>query len=238
MNFYCRLLLLITLFSTFSFSSARAQSDTPPQNQDVAVHQAAELKPINTPTAPYPEEALKKNVEGKVTVSFVVNANGHVSDAMALSGPPELFQAAIDSVNQWQFEPPANPPVTTTTEIAYGHPHECPGSISTMALEQYSGPLKGKRGTLLKFEDEPMPPYFEQERLAGVSGDMVLAVTINAQGKVTKTRVVKPLSPRLDKAALKTIRTWRFKVTERRPNPLPDEFQLRITYKAMCQMEL
>ena len=71
----------------------------------------------------YPAEALEKKVRGTVVVQASVDADGAVSDARVLSGPPALRKAALQSVLQWQFgrdaagetrqvrivfEPPAN----------------------------------------------------------------------------------------------------------------------------------
>ena len=124
----CRLHLLLTVavLATCSYSAAQAQSDAQPKKQETAASQDAGLKLVHWSPAPYPDEALKKGIEGRVTVSFVVNANGRVTDAKALSGPPELFQAAMDSAKEWQFEPPANAPVTMTAEVAYGFPRGMP----------------------------------------------------------------------------------------------------------------
>jgi TonB family protein len=219
--------------------AAQAQTETLPQKLDQAANQGVALKLIKSPVAPYPDEALKKDIEGRVTVSFVVDAKGHVSDAKPLSGPPELFQAAIDSVEQWQYEPPAIAPVTTTIEIAYGHPHDCPGSIADMAYVNASGRLMNQRGTVLDVKDSnwPLPQYSVEEARAGIAGEMILSVTVNAQGKVTKVRVLKSVSPHLDKAAAKTVRKWRYKLREGSLNSLPDDFELRITYKSMCNMQ-
>jgi hypothetical protein len=55
--------------------------------------------------------------------------------AMAMSGPPEFYRVAIDSVKQWEFEPPAHPPVETNVAIAFGYSKECPGPISNAGEE-------------------------------------------------------------------------------------------------------
>jgi TonB family protein len=40
-----------------------------------------------------------------VVVQAMIDAAGHVTDAIPLQGPPELTAAAIDAVKQWTFEP-------------------------------------------------------------------------------------------------------------------------------------
>ena len=220
--------------------SSAAQSPNEVQSQKPAniEKQAAQLKLVKAPTAPYPEEALKKNIEGKVVLSIVVDAKGKVSDAKVLSGAPELIQAAIDSVKQWEFEPPALAPVVTNAEVAYGHPKECPGSISDSGEVIARGWSKNEKGTVVGTDDtisQSLPPYFTEDRKAGVGGEMILLITVSAKGKVAKTRVVKSLSPHLDKAAIKTVRAWKFKLLSGNPDSLPDDFQLHITYMPICK---
>jgi len=218
------------------------QDVTQPQKQGSTGKQTTQLKLIKSPTAPYPKEALKKNIAGKVILSIVVDANGRVSDAKALGGPSELFQAALDSVKQWEFEPPAKAPVVTTAEVAYGHPRECPGSVSDVGGVSFATRLKAERGTLIYLDDDddidqPWPPYPTEDRKAGVAGEMVLSIRVNAEGKVINVRVVKSLSPHLDDAAVETVRTWRFKPKAGNPDSLPDDFPLHVLFQPMCHME-
>ena len=82
--------------------------------------------------------------------------------------------------------------------------------------------------------DEPMPQYLPREEKDGETGEMILSLTVNARGQVKKVRVVKSLSPRLDKVAMKTFRKWTFKLRDGNSHSLPDDFQLHVFYKAMC----
>jgi TonB family protein len=236
----CCLVALFVLALVLGCGSSAAQSQNEVQSQkpENTEKQAAQLKLVKAPTAPYPEEALKKNIEGKVVLSIVVNAKGKVSDAKVLSGAPELIQAAIDSVKQWEFEPPAQAPVVTNAEVAYGHPKECPGSISDSGEVIFPGWFKNEKGTVIVTDDtvgQSPPPYFTEDRKAGVGGEMILLITVSAKGEVAKTRVVKSLSPHLDKAAITTVRAWKFKLLSGNPDSLPDDFQLHITYMPTCK---
>src|SRR5271167_1753225 len=110
---HCRpsLFFAVALLVVGAQSSAQTQSNATPSKQDND-QQDAPLKLIKAPVVQYPAEARQKDLEGKfVVVSIIVDANGRVSSAKPLSGPPELFQAALDSVKQWQYEPPTHPPV-------------------------------------------------------------------------------------------------------------------------------
>jgi TonB family protein len=207
-----------------------------PQKQDSG-QTGTRPKLLNSPFAPYPEEARKKQIEGKVTLNIVVDTGGRVSDATPLSGPPELFQAAIDSVKQWQYEPPTNAPVTIPVEISYGFPKECPGPISDQGGVEVSGRLLNKDGKVVGMsasDDYATPPYPVEDRKAGVSGRMVLSVGLDTEGRVKEIHVVKSLSPHLDEAAMKTVRTWKFKLINENLGDPPNDFQVRIIYRATC----
>jgi TonB family protein len=236
----CRLfpILTVALLGSCSLYAVQAQNETQPQKHDNTEKQASQLKLIKSPHVPYPLEALKKNIEGKVVLSIVVDASGRVSDAKPLSGPPELFQAAIDSVNQWEFEPPTHAPVVTMIEIGYGHPKACAGSMSDSGEVGSSGRLLNKDGKVVGAwdgNDNHLPPYFNEDRKAGVAGEMVLSVALDAGGKVKEIHTVKSLSPRLDQAAIETVRTWRFKLIDGKPDAQPDDFLLHILYQATCK---
>lgn len=237
----CRPALMVVVLA-FSFSpAARAQAKDSSQQTDTATKPEAPLKLLKGPTVPFPEEALRKNVEGKVQLSLTVDAEGHVSDAKIVGGPPELYQAALDSVKQWQFEPPTHSPAETKAFVAYGHPKPCPASLPTMGVVFLSGALTNDKGTMVDVIDEidsARPYYYPEDMRAGVAGDMLLSVTINANGKPTKVRVLHSLSPHLDKATIKTIRTWRFKLRDGSHGGLPDTFPLVIKFDPECNMDL
>jgi len=232
--------LAVSLLVTQSWPATGTQGGSKPQDPNDKTKQETQPKIVKFSHDPYPEEALKNHIEGKVELSITVDAKGRVSDARVLSGPPELYQAAIDSVKQWIFEPPANPPVELTADVSYGSPKECPGPISDRGEVGSGGFLTSNKGTVISWNGivnsrmSRLPPYFGEERKNGIAGEMRLAITVSAKGKVTKIRVVNSLSPRLDKAAVTTVRKWRFSLARGNAGLLPDEFELPITYRAMC----
>ena len=56
----------------------------------------------------YPEEARRAGVSGTVMVKALVARDGRVVDAKVASSIPELDDAAIQSVRQWEFKPAMN----------------------------------------------------------------------------------------------------------------------------------
>lgn len=53
----------------------------------------------------YPLIAKRAHVEGVVLIDAIIDENGDVTKAHAVSGPGLLFQAALQAVTQWKYEP-------------------------------------------------------------------------------------------------------------------------------------
>ena len=53
----------------------------------------------------YPADAQAAGIRGLVILGIVIGEDGSVIETEVLSSIPELDQAAIDAVTQWQFEP-------------------------------------------------------------------------------------------------------------------------------------
>jgi TonB family protein len=53
----------------------------------------------------YPPDALDAKVQGVVIIEATVDPEGHVSDAKVLRSIPQLDEAALTAVRQWEFTP-------------------------------------------------------------------------------------------------------------------------------------
>jgi TonB family protein len=53
----------------------------------------------------YPPEAKEAGVSGKVQVQVTISEEGRVIEAMAISGPELLHEAAVQAAKQWVFKP-------------------------------------------------------------------------------------------------------------------------------------
>jgi len=142
------ILLAIATFLTFGLPAAQSQNEAQAPAPENTATQTQRLNAIDQPMAPYPLEAVRRGIEGKVAMTIVVDANGKVSQATELSGPKELFPAALASVQMWQYEPPVSAPVTMTGEIGYGIPKECPGPTSDLGSVEGGRRLFDQNGKL------------------------------------------------------------------------------------------
>jgi TonB family protein len=58
------------------------------------------------PDAPaYPPEAKAQRIQGTVVVVLVIDVEGKVTEAKAISGPSELHACAVGYARTWEFEP-------------------------------------------------------------------------------------------------------------------------------------
>jgi protein TonB len=92
----------------------------PPAPVETAPARTA-LVAVSTPQPQYPIEALRSGTTGKVTASFTVNPDGHVSNVRIVKANPRgVFDRAVqDTVGRWRFEPmDASQEVTRTFTFA------------------------------------------------------------------------------------------------------------------------
>jgi len=52
----------------------------------------------------YPQSAKESGLQGIVTLHAIIGKDGHVEKLEAVSGPPELRNAALDAVKQWTYK--------------------------------------------------------------------------------------------------------------------------------------
>jgi len=53
----------------------------------------------------YPAIAKQAHVSGVVTIDAVLDEQGNVQEMRIVSGPPLLYQAALDALRKWKYEP-------------------------------------------------------------------------------------------------------------------------------------
>jgi protein TonB len=71
----------------------------------------------------YPAEAILKKREGSVVLHGTVRQDGAMQDLKVVSGDPLLSQAAVEAVQQWQYDPyrrngkPVDMPIDITIDF-------------------------------------------------------------------------------------------------------------------------
>lgn len=104
------LLLTILLLLGMSISSAQTQSPSEPK-QPATVFEVSEVdhppRLIRRTEPRYPPAAKRKNIQGTVTLRFIVTKTGKVTGATVVKGnPPDVFDSsALRAVSSWRFKP-------------------------------------------------------------------------------------------------------------------------------------
>ncbi len=76
------------------------------------------LNPVSQPAPNYAFDLRHAEIEGKVTVSFTVNAKGAVEDAAIVSSTEKVLEKpALAAVRQWTFTPAMKDGVAVSTSV-------------------------------------------------------------------------------------------------------------------------
>jgi len=206
------------------------------EKQTETAEHSANLKLSKSVNPTYPQEASKKHIEGTVVVRIVVDKDGRVASAKALSGPSDLLASSVQAAKQFQYEPPENAPVIKDLEMNYNlGPEPCPpgkmGEIANVfsAFQFPKKPLHPGELKILGEMNEPLPPYPNEAREVGKEGDLEMVITVAPSGDVVGVRVSKSIDPRMDQVAVATVRSWKFKVSRGEQATFPIKFLYRMT---------
>ncbi len=222
--------------STDAKNSSVAQDTSVQQNSCNLDLKTPLPKLIKTVLGTYSEEAMRKDIKGTVAMCIAVDKSGRVSEAKILRGPAELFQSSINAAKQWEFEPPIKAPALVEIEMTYyGLTKPCPSGKKFDKTEvTYWISRKSEQSDAVKIVEgiyQPVPRYPSGTWEGGLQGPLDLSIVVNTKGIVTDARVIKSLDPDLDRAAVNTVRSWRFKVSH---DGKPGNFQVNLNYRVVC----
>jgi TonB family protein len=75
----------------------------------------------------------------------------------------------------------------------------------------FSGPATGREARPALPLVFPDPAIYPWQLPSGMQGEVVVEVTIDAQGTVTDTRVLQSFKQDIDEKVIATVRNWRFR---------------------------
>lgn len=122
--------LLLGFLLLFPALALYAQTAPPPVDDE----------PITPPAVVYPADAKAKQIQGTVVLEVHVSETGAVTTVKAISGPPELQQAAIDAYRLASYKPilragkPVPAVVTTKVEFSL---HQAPPTPDELLLKEF-----------------------------------------------------------------------------------------------------
>lgn len=144
----------------------------------------------------YPERAKALGIRGIVLIEVLVERDGTISQAELIRSIPELDQAALNAVRQWEYEPTvvAGKPVRVrlTVPITF--------TLKLPELQREEGIPELRQG---------VAPGFPQAGPAGGRVSVEADVSLDARGHVVDAAIVQGDSPWTE-ALLNALRTWVF----------------------------
>jgi TonB family protein len=189
--------------------------DTPPEfRYDVAPRLVTLCEPI------YPFELLMKDERGDAEVRFVVNREGRVTAAKAITASrPEFGAALVAAIEAWQFTPPQLDGKATMTLVSKQY------KFSTRTRELAADDDGGrvirqlrsggdKFVTLATLSAKPRaiyqvppryPPLLEEQRIAG---EAEVEFIIDRKGHVRAPRIVSATREEFGWAAANAVQRW------------------------------
>lgn len=218
----------------FPLKAATAESSSTLHRVD-----RTQLKAIHQPVGRYPDAARRAGIQGTVVIDITVDKNGNVTHERLVSGPPALVQSALDNVKQWRFAPSTLLPARTRIKVTYTLSDHHSAHASAPRAQNAGRENAAVDASLAKqhsvvpphAEFSPHPSYTPQALKAHLSGTVVLAVSISADGNVKEAKeITKPIGMGLDESALNTIRKWKFTPAERDGKPVPVNTKIQVTF--------
>ena len=96
----------VTTKIPFDFVFSNKVKEIPVPDQPVQVGPGLAQGRLTHQVAPvYPPEAKRQHIQGTVVLKAVIGKDGRLDKLTPISGPTELFGAAVGAVQQWRYKP-------------------------------------------------------------------------------------------------------------------------------------
>jgi TonB family protein len=222
-----RLLAVFLLMSTVAARPAAQQSTYKIGDPGVTAP-----RPMRQVHPWYTADAMRAGVQGVVIVQCVVLPNGTPNDCRALRTlHPDLDQAALGAASQWLFVPGMKDGVAVPVLIEIEMSFTLRNNRTRLGFDAAGVFKQGDEGLVMpQLIDGPKPKYPPDTMREGISGLVLLDCIVDRDGSVVDVRVASPLDPRLDGAAVGTLRTWRFKPGMKDNAAVPVQIQVEMTF--------
>lgn len=175
----------------------------------------------------YPAEAKEKKIQGRVTVQFVVNQDGSISDTKIIRGASPLLDAealrVIGSMPKWKpgMQKGKAVRVQYTVPVVFSlkkqegdinvhsaqfNPKEIkPDANGIYEVAEDMPQFPGGMSKLLEYISKNMQ-YPAEAQKQKVQGRVVVQMVVDAEGNITNPRILQGVNPLLDKEALRLMK--------------------------------
>ncbi len=219
---------------------------------------SAKLVAIKTEKAIYPYEAREQKLQGEVVVKILVSEEGDVESAEVASGNPILGKSAVNAVKKWKFKPfikngkPVKVSMKVPIDFAFSdkimengvsadRSTTSPQFPSASSSTPTPGPSTDSQGTPKRIRvsssvsrglliRQVAPVYPDAARRAHIEGVVLLAATINKEGRVADLQLIS--GPKeLATAAIGAVQQWRYKPYLLSGDPVEVDTQIQINFQ-------
>jgi len=210
---------LCAFFATATFSQSTSEQ---------AVEGEALVKTWVQPE--YPAELKAQKVQGEVSVSFIVDEAGKISDVrITKSSDPRFEPSVLAAIPQWTFDPAVSSGLKVASGVQvkwyFKLPYPKPGFLPPLESTPSSLPRKAAVA-----EFTPDPKYPEQLVARKLNGEVQLELEISNQGAVSDAKILFASSAEFIRAALDAVHGWKFKPATQGDLTLPDRKRSPLTF--------
>jgi TonB family protein len=170
------------------------------------------------------------STQGHIAVNFDIDSKGAPSDIRVAAGVPAAARdAVLAAIQSWRFQPAtsdgsASPGVARVLLECHPPQPEAPASSPI-----YSAGAVAHPELIFKVE----PEYSEQARQAKIDGQVALSLVVDADGRVSDVRVVRPFGMGLDEQAIAAVMQWRFKPGMKDGKPVRVTAQVTVDFRLL-----
>jgi len=189
-------------------------------------------EPVLSEYAP-PDSSLCSGQPGYVIVNLEIDPHGVPANVRVNSTPNDTVSlGVVEAIGKWRFKPgtedrkarPAKGTIVLECRPAKAQPAQTPDANTYRVGNDVTAPVPIFR---------PEPQYSEEARKAKLQGDATLSVTVEANGKVSDIRVLKPLGFGLDEEAAAAVIQWRFKPATKNGMPVRVAAAINVNFRLL-----
>jgi len=191
---------------------------------------------LHSVNAEFSDEARRAHYQGVCLIGLIVDAQGnpqnlHVVRPLGMG----LDEKAMEAIRQYKFKPAMKnrtTPVPTMITIEvdfrlYNGKGPLPESILTEAPRFDSVPANVRPPVLINYVTPKYSRYAQKQR---ISGECVLALTVDIHGVPRNVHVVTSLEPSLDANAIQAVKKWRYTPAITNGNETPFESTVKVKF--------
>ncbi len=159
--------------------------------------------PISLVSTPYPPQAL---FGGEVALDALVDASGKLDNVSVAHGEAPFLDLALDAARTWSFDPAEvnGRPVDARVGIFFQFPQSFLPPLAPTEHTYDDPSASSDHAALPTYTTEPNYPANTV-----VEGSVAVYATIDRDGKVVSTHVLRELEP-LSESAVAAIHQWHF----------------------------